>query len=222
MTALVRYQAALLLRSQRWLPPILLYAAFLAVGIRSGEPVLGALGYTVAPLLPVTAWLVRTCLNQEPPAVRHVAVAAAGRTRVHLAAVLAGTLAAAAPGGGALLVVVAASRAVGADGRTGVPLGSAALAGLLAALVCLLLGAALGTLLTRPLLPAPGWSTAAITGAALLALVLPGSPANTALTALVTGDRTATVTLPVLAAATAAVLAAAAVALACRLTATRE
>ncbi len=40
MTALLRYQTALLLRSQRWLPPFLLYAVFLAVGVQGGQPVL--------------------------------------------------------------------------------------------------------------------------------------------------------------------------------------
>ncbi|MEV3991527.1 ABC transporter [Streptomyces sp. NPDC049837] len=222
MTALLRYQTALLLRSQRWLPPVLLYVAFLAIGIRSGEPVLGALGYASAPLLPVTAWLVRTCLNQEPPAARDVAAAAAGRTRVHLAAILAGTLGATVPGVAAVLVVTAASAPVGADGRTGVPLPSAALAGLATAGVCVLLGAAVGALLTRPLLPGRAWSTAAVMAAVLLALVTTGSPANHALTALVTGNRTGAVPLPLLPLAAAAVLAAAATALACRLTAVRE
>ncbi|MBT2445160.1 ABC transporter, partial [Streptomyces sp. ISL-36] len=83
MTALLRYQTALLLRSQRWLAPFLLYAAFVGVGITAGEPVLGALGYAVAGLVPVTAWAVRICLGQEPPAARAVVAAAAGRARAH-------------------------------------------------------------------------------------------------------------------------------------------
>ncbi|WJV45541.1 hypothetical protein [Streptomyces flavofungini] len=40
MIALLRYQTALLLRSQRWLAPVVLYAAFLAVGVQGGQPVL--------------------------------------------------------------------------------------------------------------------------------------------------------------------------------------
>ncbi|OSC46386.1 ABC transporter, partial [Streptomyces sp. 4F] len=48
MTALFRYQAALLLRSQRWLPPVVLYAAVLAVGVQGGQPVLDSLGWTAA------------------------------------------------------------------------------------------------------------------------------------------------------------------------------
>lgn len=70
MTALLRYQAALLVRAQRWLPPFILYAAFLAVGVRSGQPVLDSLGYAAAALLPVAAWLTRICAEGEPPAAR--------------------------------------------------------------------------------------------------------------------------------------------------------
>ncbi|MFC6830069.1 ABC transporter, partial [Streptomyces goshikiensis] len=90
MTALLRYQGALLLRSQRWLAPVLLYAAFLAVGFRPGDPVPDSLGYSAAALVPVTAWLVRTCLSVEPDAARDCAAAAAGPVRVHAAALLTG------------------------------------------------------------------------------------------------------------------------------------
>lgn len=70
MTALLRYQTALLVRSQRWLAPVLLYAAFIAVGVQWGQPVLDSLGYTAAGLLPVTAWLVQLCAarSRPPPA----------------------------------------------------------------------------------------------------------------------------------------------------------
>lgn len=40
MTALLRYRAALLVRSQRWLAPVLLYAAFVGIGVQAGQPVL--------------------------------------------------------------------------------------------------------------------------------------------------------------------------------------
>ncbi|MBW5484945.1 ABC transporter, partial [Streptomyces bambusae] len=90
MTALLRYQAALLLRSQRWLAPVLLYAAVLAVGVRPGDPVADSLGLAAGGLLPVTAWLVRLCLTGEPDAARHCTAAAAGPVRVHAAALLTG------------------------------------------------------------------------------------------------------------------------------------
>ncbi|MGW7287849.1 ABC transporter, partial [Streptomyces sp. NPDC054847] len=95
MTALLRYHTALLLRSQRWLPPVLLYGAFLAVGVQGGGPVLDSLGYAAAALLPVTAWLVRICATQEPPAARSVTAAAVGAPRAHLASLLTAALCAA-------------------------------------------------------------------------------------------------------------------------------
>ncbi|MFC8277374.1 ABC transporter [Streptomyces sp. NPDC057271] len=216
MTALLRYQTDLLLRSQRWLAPVLLYAVFLGVGVQAGEPVLGALGYTAAALLPVTAWLVRICLGQEPSAARHVVAAPAGRERAHLAAVLAAVACAVLLGVVAVLGVTAMS-----DLRRVDPVRAGA-AGLLATTACVLTGAAVGALTTRPLVRSRGWSLTALVLGSLLALVTTGSPAQHAVTALITGSRTATVPLPWPALAAALALAAAAAAVSSRATAWRE
>ncbi|WP_225799097.1 ABC transporter [Streptomyces sp. NK15101] len=216
MTALLRYQSGLLLRSQRWLAPLLLYAAFIGVGVQAGEPVLGALGFTAAALLPVSAWTVRICLTQEPPAARSVVAAAAGRGRAHLAALLTG---AAWP----VLVGTVAVLAVTAVGdRRGLTAPAAVLTGLPAVLACALTGAAVGALTARPFLRAPGWSLAALVLGSLLALVTTGSPAKLAMTVLVTGTRTAAADPPWLACGGALLLAAATAALACRATARLE
>ncbi|GGV07389.1 hypothetical protein GCM10010275_54470 [Streptomyces litmocidini] len=216
MRALLRYQSGLLLRSQRWLAPLLLYAALIGVGVQAGEPVLGALGFTAAALLPVAAWTVRICLTQEPPAARNVVAAAAGRGRAHLAALLTG---AAWP----VLVGTVAVLAVTAVGdRRGVTPLAAVLTGLPAALACALTGAAVGALASRPFLRAPGWSLAALVLGSLLALVTTGSPAKLAMTVLVAGARTATAEPPWLACGGALLLAAATAALACRATARLE
>ncbi|MFG2642167.1 ABC transporter [Streptomyces sp. NPDC048370] len=215
-TALLRYQTDLLLRSQRWLAPLLLYAVFLVVGVRAGEPVLGALGFAAAALLPVTAWVVRICLGQEPAAARNVVAAAAGRQRAHVAAVLAAVACAAPLGAVAVLGVTAVS-----DLR-GIGSAEALASGLLATTACVLTGAAVGTLTTRPLLRSQGWSLAALVLGSLLALVTSGSPAKYAVTGLITGARTATVTMPWAAALGALVLAAVAVAVSVRATAWRE
>ncbi|MER6614453.1 ABC transporter [Streptomyces xantholiticus] len=211
MTALLGYHLALLLRSQRWLPPVLLYLAALAVGVLGGGPVLDSLGWTAAGLLPVTAWLVRICATQEPPAARSVTAAAAGARRAHLASLLVAAVFAAVLGTVAVAVVALISDPSSADHRVAVPRLPAAAAGTLAAAVCVLLGTAVGALCTRPLLHARGWSLAAT---ALFALVTSGSPAKYAVTALVTGSRTGTVTWPLLSLLMAALTAAAAAGLA--------
>ncbi|MFH8628087.1 ABC transporter [Streptomyces vietnamensis] len=216
MTALLRYQSGLLLRSQRWLAPLLLYAAFVGVGVQAGEPVLGALGFTAAALLPVSAWTVRICLTQEPPAARGVVAAAAGRGRAHLAALLTGAAWPVLVGTVAVLAVTAI-----AD-RRGVAVPAAVSAGLLAALACALTGAVVGALASRPFVRAPGWSLAALVLGSLLALVTTGSPAEYAMTTLVTGARTTTADPPWLACAGALLLAAATAALASRATARLE
>ncbi|GHC54381.1 ABC transporter [Streptomyces violaceochromogenes] len=214
MTALMRYHAALLLRSQRWLPPFLLYAAFLAISIQAGQPVLDSLGYTAAALLPVAAWLARICVTGEPDAARGCVAAAAGPARAHVACLLVALAGATALGTLAILVVTLLSDPVASDHSTRVPLPAACGAGLLAALTCALLGTAVGALTGRPLLRSPGRAVLALLLAALLSLVATGSPAQAAVQGLVTGSRQGTVPLPLLPLAAAALVTAVALALA--------
>ncbi|MFI1176125.1 ABC transporter [Streptomyces melanogenes] len=221
MSALVRYQTALLLRSQRWLAPVLLYVAFVAVGVQPGNPVLDSLGYAAAGLLPVGAWLARLCVTQEPAAARACAAAAAGPGRVHLAALATALGATALLGAAGTLYVVAVGDPASADHRVAVPLGPATAAGLLASAVCALLGAAVGALGSRPLLHARGWSLCLTALAALLALVVKGSPARYAVNGLVNGSRTGDVHLAVVPLIAAAALTAAAWATVCALTSRR-
>ncbi|MFI8324849.1 ABC transporter [Streptomyces sp. NPDC085529] len=212
MTALLRYHSALFFRSQRWLAPLLLYAALVAVGVRPGDPVLGSLGIAAGGLVPVSAWAVRICLTQEPAAARAVAAAAGGRSRAHLAALLTG----------AGWPVLAGAVAAGAVTATGDPAGTngpdALLAGVLATTACALTGGAVGALAARPFVRAAGWSVAALLLGSLLVLVTTGSPAKHAVTALVAAEGAAS---PPWAACAAAVLAAAATAAASCLAAAR-
>ncbi|WP_314176789.1 ABC transporter [Streptomyces winkii] len=216
MKALLAYQTELLVRSQRWLPPLVLYAAFLAIGVQPGEPLLDGLGYAAAALLPVTAWLVRICVNGEPAAARHCTAAAAGPARVHLAGVLTALLAASGLGAAATLYTVVVSDPHSSEGHVEVPVLPAAAAGLLAAGACALLGTAVGALCNRPLLRSTGWAVPSAMLSALLVLVAAGSPANAAVSGLVTGSHTGTVTVPWVPAVLSLAAAAAATAFACR------
>ncbi|MFC7302860.1 ABC transporter [Streptomyces monticola] len=221
MTALLRYQSALLLRSQRWLPPVLLYGIFVAVGAQAGDPVLDSLGYAAAALLPVTAWLVRLCATQEPAAARHVTAAASSPGRTHRAALLTALGAAGVLGAAGTVVIMAMSDWASADHRVEVAPVAAAAAGLAGAVVCALTGAAVGALCTWPLLRSPGWSLALTALAALLSLVTTGSPAQAAVTGLISGSRTGTVHVPLLPLAVAALVACAAGAVACAVSSRR-
>ncbi|OKI01154.1 ABC transporter [Streptomyces sp. CB02923] len=222
MIPLLRYQSALLLRSHRWLPPALLYAALLAVGVQSGGPILDSYGVAAFGLLPLAAWLCRICVTSEPPAARFCTAAAAGPGKAHLASVLTGCLSAAflALVGTAYVSLVADPHA--SDHRTAVPVLAAACAGLLAALVCVLLGTAVGALCNWPVLRRTGWSVLSGLLAALLLLVAGASPANAAVSGLVTGSAHGTITLPWLPLLAGLLIAAAATALACRLSSRRS
>ncbi|MFJ3877479.1 ABC transporter [Streptomyces sp. NPDC090077] len=209
VTALLRYQGALLLRSQHWIAPLVVYAAFLAVGVRSHDPALDALGYAAAGLVPLSAWLVRICVTAEPPAARAVSAAAAGPVRVHAAALLTaltGTLLAGAAGAAyALLLGDLAHR----------PPAAAVLAGAVAVAVCALTGAAVGAVCSRPLLRGRGRAVLAGGVGSLLAWVVAFSPARSAVSALVGAARADTTPLPLGALAGALLLAGAAGAVAC-------
>ncbi|MGW2386560.1 ABC transporter [Streptomyces sp. NPDC001658] len=222
MTALLRHQAALLLRSQRWLPPFILYAVFLGVGVQGGQPVLDSLGYAAAALLPVAAWLVRICVSAEPPAAQHCVAAAVGPGRAHLARLLVALGGAAVLGAVATVVLTWISDPVSSDHQTRVPVLPAGAAGLLAALACALLGTAVGALTAWPVLRTTGRAVPALLLAALLSLVVSGSPAQAAVSGLVAGSRSGTVDLPVLPLAGSALLAAVATAAACALTSRRS
>ncbi|MET7698741.1 MULTISPECIES: ABC transporter [unclassified Streptomyces] len=222
MTALFRYQADLLLRSQRWLPPFILYAAFLAIGVQGGQPVLDSLGYAAAAVLPVAAWLVRICATNEPPAARSCVGAAAGPGRAHLACLLVALSASALIGTASTLVVTVISDPRSTDHQTRLPVFEAGAAGLLAVLACALLGTAVGALTTWPLLNSPGRAIPAMLLAVLLGLVVTGSPAQAAITGLITGSQEGRVPVPLLPLAAAALLAAAATAAACALTTRRS
>ncbi|MFE2144835.1 hypothetical protein ACFXA3_24370, partial [Streptomyces sp. NPDC059456] len=176
MTGLLRYQSALLLRSQRWIAPLLLYAAFLAAGVRPGDPLLDSLGFTAAGLVPVTAWLVRVCVTGEPDAARDCAAAAVGPVRVHAAALLTalgGALLAAAAGTATVLLIADSGRSEHVEPQ------DAAVAGVLAVLACALTGAAVGALCSRPLVRPTGVAVLACGLGSLLAWGISGSPART-------------------------------------------
>ncbi|SEE65843.1 hypothetical protein SAMN05216489_07641 [Streptomyces sp. 3213] len=183
---------------------------------------LDSLGYTAAALLPVAAWLVRICTTNEPPAARSCVAAAVGPARAQLACLLVALGTAAAFGTAATLVVTLISDPASADHRTRIPPLAAGTAGLLAVLVCALLGTAVGALTNWPLLRSPGRAVPAMLLAALLSVVVTGSPAQAAVSGLVTGSQSGTVPVPLLPLAGAALVTAAVTAATCALTSRRS
>lgn len=193
MTALLRYQAALLLRSNRWIFPLIAYGALIAVGAAGSTPLAEGLDWSAAMLVPAVAFITRSMLVAEPDASRAVVAAAAGPAGGPVRAQFAAL--AAALGGGAVLGIIGAvftlftSEPAGADPQSGVTGRITAtidhpaifLAGLATAAVCLFVGAAAGTLCNPPLLRHPGAAALATLAVVIVALAASVSPANAAL-----------------------------------------
>lgn len=189
MIALLRYQAAVGLRSHRWLFPLIAYVALVAAGDAGGAtPLNESLGWSAAMLVPVVAFGTRSMLVAEPAASRACFSAASGPARVHLAALLT------ALGGGIVLAAAGACAAVATSEPAGAaPSGLAGkfqvtaahpgvlLAGLATAGVCLAVGAAIGALFNPPLLRHPGVAVLATLAAAVVAVASDVSPAGAAL-----------------------------------------
>jgi hypothetical protein len=176
VTALLRYQAAILFRSHRWIFPLITYAVLLFVGgAGSGQQALpNGLAWSAALLVPAVALLTRSMLTAEPAEGRACVAAARGPGWAQLA-----TLITAFAGGAGLGLAGAAYElvTVGHNSALLTPIAS----GLGKALACALVGAAVGTLFNRPLIRNPAAALLSTIAAVVVALVWSISPANAAL-----------------------------------------
>ncbi len=220
MRAVCRYQLALTLRSGRWLPPTLLYAAVLAIGTGGGPPVLDGLEWAAATVLPVAAWLTRVVLTVEPARARACVAAATSPARAHLCAlaVAVGLGLALAVAGMAESVLVARA-VVGHGVGNRVPLGVALVGGGLAQLAAVLVGVAIGALCCRPVVRRPSYAIPLVTGGAIGMLVASGSPASAAVASIVAASERGVLRPPWFDALAALALFAVAAALTCRVAA---
>ncbi len=190
MIALGRYQIALLLRSHRWIPAAVIYVIGV-VGLGGvggpaaahGGALAQGLSWSALMLVPCVAWLSRSVLTAEPPAARAVVAAASGPRRAQLAALAAALVFAAAFGLAGIVWEVATCGVIRAPLTNNVLIG-ATLAdlgrGLGAALICLLVGSAIGAVCNPPVINRPAASMLASTAAVVLGLVWSVSPANAA------------------------------------------
>ncbi len=188
MIALGRYHVSLLLRSHRWIPAAVIYVIGVVGlggvgGPASGTALQQGLSWSALILVPCVAWLTRSVLTAEPPAARSCVAAASGPRRAQLAAL------GAALGVAAVFAIVGicweliTSGVVRAPhtntvmfGQTVADLGK----GAGAALICLLVGSAIGAMCNPPVIRRPAASMLASTAAVVLGLVWSVSPANAA------------------------------------------
>jgi hypothetical protein len=176
VTALLRYQSGVLFRSHRWIFPLIGYALLLAVGRagRGSQSLASGLDWSAAILVPVVAVLTRSMLTAEPGAARACVAVASSAARAQLATLITAFAA------GAVLGLAGAGYELLTTGhRSGLltPL----TAGLGTALICALVGSAVGTLFNPPLIRHPAVALLCTIGAVILAWVARISPANAAL-----------------------------------------
>ncbi len=180
MSALLRYQAAILLRSHRWLFPLISYVLLISVAGVGGQESLGdGLDWSAAMLLPVVALLTRSMLTAEPEAARECVAAAAGPRKAQIAVLLTGLA------GGAVLALAGAGYELATFGgvRHVHPdaLGASLAAGLGKAVVCVLVGSAVGTFFNPPVIRHQAVALLSTIAAVLVALLSSVSPASAAL-----------------------------------------
>jgi hypothetical protein len=189
MTALLRYQAANLFRSHRWIFPLIVYVLLIAVAgtdpnpaARSaaelarleGQALASALDWSAAVLVPVIALLTRSMLTAEPGAARACVAVARGPMKAQLATLLV------AFAGGLVLGLAGACYELATNGHhTALPVPF--LAGLGKALTCVLVGSAVGTLFNPPLIRHAAVALLSTIAAVVVALVSSISPASAAL-----------------------------------------
>jgi hypothetical protein len=187
--ALLRYEAAIMFRSHRWIFPLIAYALLIAVGAAGSTSLAETLDWSGAMLVPVVAFLTRGMLTAEPDAARACVCAAAGPVRAQLATLIVPV------GGGAVLGIAAAvfgvltaapaTRAPGSGvaGKVTAAAGHPGIvaAGLVVALVCLLVGSAVGALCNPPLLRHPAAAMLGTLAAIVGALAADVSPASAAI-----------------------------------------
>jgi hypothetical protein len=191
--SLLRYQLAILFRSHRWVFPLVSYVLLISVvgavgqsaaGLRVAQAQLSdGLDWSAAMLLPVVALLTRSMLTAEPGAARACVAAAAGPRKAQLAVLITGLAGGAVLGlAGAGYEVVTTSGAVHTVLQRHPGLFAAiAGAGLGKAVICVLVGSAVGTFCNPPVIRHQTVALLSTIGAVVVALVSSISPASAAL-----------------------------------------
>ncbi len=191
MRALVRYNAAEVLRGQRWLAPLLAYAALLAVVDATNGSLRSTYAASAVLLVPIACWVTVVVNQSEDPAQTAITVTNAGsRTRVWLAKLV--TAAA-----GCMVLVLAALVAPAfarSAGWTATTFGL----GVAAFLACAAFGVALGAVCSPPVVRCPAWAVLAAVSLSLLDVVIPGAPPSRQVLSQLGSEPPRHLTLPVL------------------------
>ena len=170
-TALVRYLGADVLRSQRWVAPLLAFLGGVAIFNVGGGPLLTTYADTATVLLPISVWLTVTVANCEDPVQAAVtSVTVGGETRVRLAKL------ATAWAGCGVLTAVAVLWPLLVHSYSGRATAGDVAAGVAAHLLVALFGVGVGSLGMHAVLGRAGWTVLVTTGLCLADILVPHAP----------------------------------------------
>ena len=185
MTALARYLCSVVVRSQGWLAPFLVFAALCSVDVAIGGASTGnslpTFATDAALLLPVAIWLTVVVGNCEDPVQATITVVTVGsETRVRLAKLLVAYT------GCVLLAVLSV---VLAWATTGTPPLSTTLEGFAAHLIAAATGVGVGALCMRPVLDRRAWVVLIGVFVTLAEVIVPNFPPDRQLLVLLGSAR---------------------------------
>jgi hypothetical protein len=174
MTAIVRYVASDAIRSQRWIPPVAIFAAFVAIANSNAGPILTTYADTLAVLFPIAIWLTWAIVGAEDPVQVDISIVTVGSAlRYRLGKLLTCLLAAAIPSAVAVAIPVAVATPSSSEaGR----IAGDAVAGLVGHLLVVLFAVAVGALTSRPVIRRRGWAFYAVTLVVVVDIALAHAP----------------------------------------------
>ncbi|WP_433158867.1 hypothetical protein [Kribbella sp. CA-247076] len=203
MTALYRYLMTSVLLSQRYLPPTLIFLAAMAVGTSSDSgPLQSSYAFCVLAMLVCTTWLTVAIVNHEDPTQRKIIRVMLGDSLRVLAVTVTVVLTWCLP-----LVVIGLVYPI-VTGKHDITAGALA-AGAFAQLSAAMIGASIGLLCSRLLIPRIGIAMLTAAAALLAVLLLRWISPIRPLMAMLSDDRVTAVPLTLLTALSAAILTAA-------------
>jgi len=171
MVALVRYLAADVARSQRWVAPLLVFVAGVAIFNMGAGSLRTTYADTATVLLAVGIWLTVVVANSEDPVQAAVtAVTVGGDARLRLGKLLTAWIAC------GLLTAVALLWPLVAHSYTGRATAGDVLSGAVGHLVVAAFAVAVGSFGMRAVLPRAGWTVLFAVAVALADVLVPHAP----------------------------------------------
>jgi hypothetical protein len=169
MKAALRYSCRDTLRGQRWVAPLVSFAAIDAIASAQTGSLLPTFATTATALLFVGTWLTVVVLNNEDPIQQTITESCVGsRSKLRVAK---------------LVLAFLATATLGILGMIGPVLGSSSkvisrelVAGLCAQLITSIAAVTLGALCSRPLVRRLAWSVLLAISICLATVIIPGAP----------------------------------------------